>query len=132
MSQPFINIEKPLIAFLRAQPALTGRKIGTDKPTPLDKTTLPFVQITASGGSSRQVDSTLRADVEVLSTDRGSMWDLTAIVHDAVKAARGNLVGGLLVDTLVAIQLPAFVAWSPAVPRTVAVYEFVMRPAPPA
>jgi hypothetical protein len=132
VSPPFINIEKPLIAYLRAQPTLAGRKIGTDKPTPLDKTTLPFVQITASGGSDRQVDSTPRADVEVLSTDRGSMWDLTALVHDAVKAAGGNLVGGLLVDKLVVIQLPAFVAWSPAVPRTVAVYEFVMRPAPPA
>lgn len=132
MSQPFINIERPLIAYLRAQPALAGRRIGTDKPTPLDQTTLPFVQITASGGNSRQVDSTLRADVEVLSTDRASMWALTEAVHNAVKSTRGNLVGGLLVDTLDAIQLPAFVAWSPAVPRTVAVYEFVMRPAPPA
>jgi hypothetical protein len=132
MTPPFVNIEKAVIAYLRAQPGLAGRKIGTDKPTPLDKSTLPFVQVINSGGGQTQVDSLPRVDVEVLHTDRGAMWDLTAVVHDAIASSGAQLVGGRLVDELRVIQSPGFVAWSPAVPRTIAVYEFVMRPAMPA
>lgn len=129
---PTVNIEKPLVAYLRTATALPGGRVGTTKPTPLDKTTLPFVHITGSGGTDRQVDASPRADIEVLHHDRGLMWELSDQVHAAIKAVSGNLMAGLLVDHLRVIQLPAFVAWSPAVPRTIAVYEFTMRPAPPA
>lgn len=132
MTPPLPLIEKAVIAYLRAQPELAGKRIGTDKPTPLDKTTLPFVQVLASGGGQTQVDSLPRVDVEVLHTDRGAMWDLTTVVHGAIASSGGQSVGGRLVDQLNVIQLPGFVAWSPAVYRTIAVYEFVMRPALPA
>jgi hypothetical protein len=132
VTPPLPLIEKAVIAYLRAQPSLVGRKIGTDKPTPLDRTTLPFVQVLSPpGGTQTQVDSLPRIDVEVLHTDRGAMWELTAEVHNAMASAGGRLVGGRLVDKVTVIQLPGFVAWSPAVPRTIAVYEFVMRSAMP-
>jgi len=133
VTPPLPLIEKQVIAYLRAQPQLAGKRIGTDKPTPLDKSTLPFVQVQSPpGGTQDQVHTRPRVDVEVLHTDRGAMWDLTAQVHNAMASAGGELVGGRLVDQVVVIQLPGFVAWSPAVPRTIAVYEFVMRPALPA
>ncbi len=131
ISGRFVNVEKLLVAYLKGRPELAGRRIGTTKPTPLDASTLPFVQVIRSGGTSGQVTSLLRADVEVMATDRGPMWDLTELVHNAIRALSGNNMGAQLVDVVETIQEPAFVAWSPSVPRSVAVYEFQLRPAPP-
>ncbi len=131
MTLRFVNVERIVIAHLKASPGIGSHRVGTDKPSPLDSTTLPFIQVIASGGGAvNQVTAGPRVDIEVLATTRGMMWDLTDVVHNAMQALGGNVARGQLVDAVVNLQLPSFVAWSPTVPRSVAVYELQLRPAP--
>lgn len=124
---PFVNEEALVISWLKSRlnPAY---KVVTDLPNPVDPA-LPLVQVIASTGSAPS-ETTVhgRVDIYCLAATRAAMWALTGETVNAMGSLAGAEVSGQLVDSVRPTQQPSFLAWSPTVPRSIAVYELHYRP----
>jgi hypothetical protein len=125
---PLVNKEKLVIKGI--SPALPGYRVVTDLPNPLDPA-LPLVQVLDAGGTLLDETTTAgRVDVYCLAATRAALWALSDAANDAVGKLAGQEIDGQLVDAVIPRALPSFLAWSAAVPRTVATYELQYRPRP--
>jgi hypothetical protein len=124
---PFVDLERLVVSWLRSEmPAAYG--VRTDLPNPVDPA-LPLVQVIQSAGSiDSEATSYDRVDLYNMAADRGAMWTLTKASHDAMGRLSGAEVAGQLIDVVRVVQRPSFLAWSPSVPRSIAVYELQYRP----
>jgi hypothetical protein len=123
----WVNEEALVISALklRLNPAY---KVVTDLPNPVDPA-LPLVQVIASTGSLDQETTVVgRVDVYCLAATRAAMWALSGETYTAMGSLAGVEVNGQLIDMVRALQRPSFLAWSPTVPRSIAVYELQYRP----
>jgi hypothetical protein len=123
----WVNEEALVISWLKSRinPAY---KVVTDLPNPVDPA-LPLVQVIASTGSLDQETTVVgRVDVYCLAATRGAMWALSGETYTAMGSLAGAEVNGQLIDMVRALQRPSFLAWSPTVPRSIAVYELQYRP----
>lgn len=123
----WVNEEALVISWLKGHinPAY---KVVTDLPNPVDPA-LPLVQVIGSTGSADSETTAFgRVDIYNLAATRGAMWALTGETHKAMGSLAGAEVNGQLIDVVRAIQRPSFLAWSPTVPRSIAVYELQYRP----
>lgn len=125
---PLVNSERLIIKGI--SPALTGYRVVTDLPNPLDPA-LPLVQVLNAGGTLVNETTTGgRVDVYCLAATRAALWTLSDAANKAVGSLAGQEIDGQLVDAVIPRALPSFLAWSATVPRTVATYELQYRPRP--
>lgn len=123
---PFVDLERLVIAHGKA----TGYayRLATDLPIPLDPA-LPLTQIILSTGSADNEHTAFpRLDVQCMALTRSAMWAQTSAAVDLMRSLAGAEVQGQLVDRVVTIMRPYYLAWSPTVHRSIGTYEIQLRP----
>lgn len=124
---PFVDTERLVLLHLRDALAAPYKAV-TDLPTPLDPA-LPLVQVIRSTGSAPdQTTARDRIDVYCMASTRGAMWALTGATVAAMRSLSGAEVDGQLIDLVITVMAPSYLAWSATVHRSIAVYEVQYRP----
>jgi hypothetical protein len=123
----FVDLEAMAIGWLNSH-LTSPRRASTDLPQPLEGG-LPLVQVIMSTGSADdEVTAHDRLDVYCMAATRAAMWALTAETHGLMGRLTELDGGPVGVDKVVCVMRPSFLAWSPTVPRSIAVYEIQTRP----
>lgn len=87
-----------------------------------------LIRVTRSPGSNDSQTSLPRLDVECFAPDRSRMWVLAGRANNALAEVSGHTYGGEQIDAVNTVSDPVPGWWSPSVQRSVAVYEFDLRP----
>lgn len=126
LPMPDLSVEEIVIGWLGG--GLTApRKAVTDLPIPLEPR-LPLARVIAvPGGAETETTAGDRVEIHNMAATRDAMWALTRETHDLMRRLT-ELEGGQLIDKVLCPMRPSFLAWSPTVPRSIAVYEVQYRP----